>query len=720
MNTTNLDVENIIKEFIKLREVYKEYGKNLKKILEYLISGVSSEFFIQDRIKSVYSFFKKFIEHKPKYQDPLKEILDICGIRIVLPNKDEETLACRLIEDHFIVDRENSGDKFEEQKEYEFKYRAIHYIIQLNPNSKILKILNLNLPAKFFDLKAEIQVCTCLENAWNINQGEFIYKKGIDYPKSLLSSLHAINGTLQSAELFLTNCVRNFRTFHASYGSYKKPEKILNDIKNLEFIHKIYKEDYNIALELAYNAKLIKNWDLGIKILEECLHEDYLRNIPYLKRAQFHRELGVMRYKKNEKNNFSEGYIKGQEELKKAIEINPRDLDALGILGSTYLKQNDYKNAVKYFEKALDIDSNDPYCLVNYLRLKIITSQNLNILKYLKRDIKGALERRIHHVQANVDIPWAYFDIGTFTILLIDANEDSKDDINEKIRNAINYYLLGIKTSPEAWMIDTTLNYINDIDSVPEKIPGIKYIKWLLLLGLAFNIKNDLKKEDLSNKEKIIKKEELNEISKKIKSLEIERLQDNFKEPIIIIAGGTDKSVEKQLDIYTNNIIVAFKDFKGTIISGGTPSGIAGIVGKLQSIYPKKIETIGYMPQKNPWDIKEDKRYKIIHKTKGDDFSILEPFHYWNDLIFSDVDLNKIKLLGINGGNISAIEFRMASIFGGKVGIIKNSGRAADLFLTDQSWMHLFKELFENDEKSIVKPINNDATELRNFLRESL
>ena len=146
MERANTNLTEVINNFIKIREDYQNYCSILEDILRYIVSGISSEYFIQSRIKSVLSFFKKFVERKPKYDDPLKDITDICGIRIVLPNKDEESLVCKIIEDNFLIDYENSVDKFEEQKDYEFRYNAIHYIIQLNPASIIMKMLNIPIP----------------------------------------------------------------------------------------------------------------------------------------------------------------------------------------------------------------------------------------------------------------------------------------------------------------------------------------------------------------------------------------------------------------------------------------------------------------------------------------------------------------------------------------------------------------------------------------------
>ena len=71
----------------------------------------------------------------------------------------------------------------------------------------------------------------------------------------------------------------------------------------------------------------------------------------------------------------------------------------------------------------------------------------------------------------------------------------------------------------------------------------------------------------------------------------------------------------------------------GSIISGGTTSGISGLVGEIGLRYGELVNTIGYVPNKRSGDIKIDERYDQIRKTDHDQFSLLEPIQYWMDII---------------------------------------------------------------------------------------
>jgi hypothetical protein len=110
---------------------------------------------------------------------------------------------------------------------------------------------------------------------------------------------------------------------------------------------------------------------------------------------------------------------------------------------------------------------------------------------------------------------------------------------------------------------------------------------------------------------------------------------------------------------YRQLLIEAFKDFTGTILSGGTTQGIAGLVGDIRERSGGNIHTIGYIPKLVPADATVDKnqdRYDEIRRTDGAGFSPLESLQNWIDLLAAGIRPTDVKLLGINGGTIAAAE----------------------------------------------------------------
>jgi hypothetical protein len=95
---------------------------------------------------------------------------------------------------------------------------------------------------------------------------------------------------------------------------------------------------------------------------------------------------------------------------------------------------------------------------------------------------------------------------------------------------------------------------------------------------------------------------------------------------------------------------------------------------------------VGYLPNLLPRDVKTDDRYDLILDTDGVGFSPLEPIQMWLDLLASGVQPSRVKLVGIGGGKIAAIEYRLALSLGADVGVLADSLRAAEELLNDDRW----------------------------------
>ncbi len=117
-----------------------------------------------------------------------------------------------------------------------------------------------------------------------------------------------------------------------------------------------------------------------------------------------------------------------------------------------------------------------------------------------------------------------------------------------------------------------------------------------------------------------------------------------------------------------------------------------------------------------PAHVDIDKRFSTIHITKGKDFSYIEPIQYWYDIMKSGIDPSRIKLIGINGGQLAAFEFHAAIVFGAQVGIMKNSGRAATELINDPEWEEPLGKEQGFTTKKLFKIIKNSPEDIKNFL----
>lgn len=684
--------EEQINKYKEIRPLYKQFSKILRKVLNNLVKGCSSEFIIEERVKSISGFANKIFNREEMYTNPILEIRDLCGVRLILPNISEMNAVCEVIRDNFIVDITESTDIIGPSTSMDILEHYRSYIVQLIPGLNLYERLDLKIPNEILKLKAEIQVRTYLSQGWAANQDQIFKKFEFKVPRAYEQELSRVKSLLTIEDNALDNIMKKMQDYKSIYGAYMSREKILSEIERLEMVYEADKDNYEIGHRIAKLAMTINNMDKSIEILNEILNSSKFIQAPAVEIANVLRDLGTSNHIKYKKDPSGASFLKGQSYLKDAVQRNPLDYDAWASLGGTYKDQKNYDKALECYKQALKVNPGDPYPLGNYLVLNIQQTGNLLHIGKNHDMIEKAIEKRLRQIEVMVDIPWAYFDVGLFNLFL------------GNLHLALDHYLKGIRFSPNIWMIETTLNTLNNLMIVQNKLEGIKIVKQLLLLGIYFH-PNLEEKTDKLIEETILKLD-----------ADFDQKEKDFGDSIVIIAGGTDERIEKSLDAIKNNLIETFNNFKCTIISGGTKSGISKIVGDIQKKFPNNIRTVGYIPSHIPAHVELDKRYSAIHITEGKDFSILEPLHYWYDLMKLGIEPSKIKLIGINGGNIAAFEFHAAIVFGAQVGIMKNSGRAASELINDPSWEEPTGPEYGDKPKKFIKILKNSTEDIYNFL----
>jgi hypothetical protein len=349
-------------------------------------------------------------------------------------------------------------------------------------------------------------------------------------------------------------------------------------------------------------------------------------------------------------------YRLGQRYLEAACQPPHEDVDALSSLAGTWKGVDDDK-VRQLYRQAFHLDPTDPYPLENYLDLEIALARDASIVSLLSPVIQSALRRCQAQAEVGVNLPWAFFMMGKFDLLLGHPHE------------SLESYAKGVHLSLSPWMIDSALASLCRLKNVAGQIAGYEPVRRLLLVGRAVAAgkrTGDAKADDL----------------KELAS----RPDAPLESPVRIVAGGCDPSIERQMKAYRDLLLEAFKDFRGTVIGGGTREGISGLVGELGVAYRGAVRTIGYLPKLVPADATRDERYGEIRTSDGSGFSALEPLQNWIDIVASGIDPSGVRLLGINGGPIAALEYRIALALGATVGVVAESGREGAKLPRDEQW----------------------------------
>lgn len=217
-------IQAFVTQYIKLRPTFKLLGEKIASIIvEVLDINNINYHAVSNRSKTIESFSKKI--DNPKYSEPLEQLTDLAGIRIVAYVEDDVKQICKIIEGLFEIDKTNSLDKGKELGEDKVGYKSVHFIGELSEDRTILPEYE-----RFKSLKFEIQVRTILQHSWAEIEHDKNYKFSGELPTEIKRRFRLLAGTLELAD-------REFNQLSIEIDSYSK------DVKE-----KTEKGEFNIPL----------------------------------------------------------------------------------------------------------------------------------------------------------------------------------------------------------------------------------------------------------------------------------------------------------------------------------------------------------------------------------------------------------------------------------------------------------------------------------------
>jgi putative GTP pyrophosphokinase len=178
------------------RGVFSAYTVALEVLLAQLLDKAGIPYVqLEGRTKGVANFVSKLRRKQEKYVNPLEEVTDLTGLRVVLYYLDDVERVGELIEEQFDVDPAHSGDKGASMDPDRFGYLSVHYVVRPS-----LKRNSLPEWTTFADLSAEIQVRTVLQHAWGAISRKLAYASVQEAPRDLQRSLNRLSALLELAD----------------------------------------------------------------------------------------------------------------------------------------------------------------------------------------------------------------------------------------------------------------------------------------------------------------------------------------------------------------------------------------------------------------------------------------------------------------------------------------------------------------------------------------
>jgi ppGpp synthetase/RelA/SpoT-type nucleotidyltranferase len=186
---------DVIEAYKKALPQYEKATVKNSELLAELITANKIIFTNESRTKSPESLQEKITRPGKNYKDPLTEVSDLCGLRIITNTLADLVEIEKIIESNFEVDAVRSVDKSKELKPNQFGYLSRHLIVRPHRDRAALPEWK-----EISEIWIEIQIRTILQHAWSSIDHILRYKHEDDVPVMLRRKLFRISALFEIAD----------------------------------------------------------------------------------------------------------------------------------------------------------------------------------------------------------------------------------------------------------------------------------------------------------------------------------------------------------------------------------------------------------------------------------------------------------------------------------------------------------------------------------------
>jgi len=709
-----------IEAFREVRPVYEAFREVLSAVLQQVARDLGILAIVETRTKTIPSFAEKIVR-KTRHADPVSQLTDLCGGRVITQSCDEIEPVCDFIRKHFVIDEANSEDVVQRLGVAEFSYRSVHLIVSLRPG-EFREVLDALVKAKPEEererferalsrlpevrspadcqgsglqpgprFKAEIQVRTLLQHAWALFTHDRMYKSEFKVPPRWQRDTNRIAATLEEADEAFVRIIRGVESYRTYLGSYMSREARQEERTKLEAVSQVDPGNRHLAQRIARLSLSLGEWPRAARALEPFVSawEASPRGAAFIQASEalrqvdddpesveLARRIDLERLRDSTMAGilldyglalWRNGAPEGRRYLERVLALNPADVEGYVMLAETYVEEKDLDAALVSYQRAFKVQPSDPRALGGFVRCKLLLDRDLRVVSLVRPNLEAAITRCRERVRAGVYLPQAFYDIGLFALLL------------DRPYDALTAYAAAVRLSDAPSAIDAASAAVEDLERALNGGAGrsthLPELTWVArFLNVVRTARQARQPPEAGGAQPAASR-----------PAPRARQCPQFHDPVVFVIGGHDKSVEMQMQWYRRLFEVAFDGFRGTIIAGGTDTGVSGLVGSLQPAGTEGVARVTYLPRSIPTWTKVHPGYEVF-LTDGDGFTALESIQAWTDLLDAGVSPAGVRVLGINGGQISAFDYRMALALGATVGVVRDSGRAANEIVTDEDW----------------------------------
>lgn len=689
------------KEFIQAYEqvhpVYEEFAQLITTILNKAVEELGYLAIVQARAKKVNSFAGKIIS-KDKYLDPLNDVTDLCGARVILHFQSQVADVCRFIRENFAIDEANSLDHGAKLRVNEFGYRSTHYII----TPKKEQIAGIAVDEKFRSLKAEIQVRTLAEHIWADISHDRIYKTDLVIPEEWKREAARLSALLENADKTFASISQAIDAVSHVYDLQIAGSSLGTEPDKLKTLAEIYEEDPKMGpgslLDFITFLRRSGKTDEALRTLTEKIP---LLEKPgcsltrlNLEKALLSLELSLQHPSPENRKQLKKRAMELLGSLQEKEIPCSKEVPSLGSLAYRlgallHCGREDENLASEWIGKAYTLMPENPLYFTAMLEDQML--QNRGNREILLRTFRNIALDNLEHLRELIvlgieKVP-AWCAEGRIHLMLGNAGE-----CLQSFAKAVSVFLDPRFVTP-GFDFDLEIGRLERLKPLDDKLVE----QALLLLRLARSLGDEKDPEQLAR-------------------LGDYRLRRSpFRKPVVILAGGAGYMEEVKALDWRPYVEELMNGFKGTVISGGTDYGIPGLAGSVRRHWKEKgaaeFDLLAYLPGELPESIEMAEGYDEIYRTDAGDFSALDILSMWTDIILSGIRPEEVILVGIGGGKIARLEYILALALGARVCLVSFSGGAVFELLNDTCWKDFPNLVTVPEDPRIIWALVNQGAE---------
>lgn len=725
----NEQIKAQVQAYADIQSHYQAFSDFMSQIFNAAVRHLKIEAIVGTRAKGLPNFAEKAIRRRDRYPNPVHQFDDLCGARVIVNFLNEIEPVCDFILTYFDIDDAESEDVGRRLGVSRFGYRSIHFTVSLNAEKidRLFEDLNLGADGAGIEkpmpllyehrsaaemaehqlspgpkYRAEVQVRTLMAHAWAVFAHDRVYKSEFEVPDHIERSTNRLAAMLEGADNEFGRMTGLIEEYETSFGAYMSHDQRTDEMEKLQAILQFDSNNVQIAFQIARLALSLDDCSAAVSVLQPFVirweasekGQRLLAAIPKCKMSEESADfLSMDDFSLFRDVHFAPVLLKygqaqwlcnpksGHNYIKWACAMNNTNADTWVEMAETFWNADKPDIASQCYTVAYKAEPSDPRVLAGMVQCRIVKDQHLSSIPLVQPSLEAAIDVCQERANVGIYLPNAFYDIGLFQMLLGKSYE------------SLSALALGVLKSDALSMVDFSLKRIERIgDAMDGNGPGDlnRSVKWAhrLLLLAAVVKSRQIKGQEIESSKSSEGgvQADYSAFAGSVKQLQTKAFDGKATDlPVRIVAGGCHSQVERKLQEYGAILKTAFKGYDGIVISGGTRSGIAGLVGDLPST-AEQMRKLAYSPSSFVQDDVEAHPAYDIFEIEGEDFSPLEPLQGWIDLLAKGVDPAQVRLLGINGGKIASFEFRLALAMGATVGVVRESGRAALEILSDPDW----------------------------------